>query len=181
MSRNKKRKKKKLRRRNYERQKKSLTNKIVTFDDPILSKACEDVEEDEDLSFIDEMIKILRATDSGVGLAAPQIGVLKRVCLIWPDRQSDDMITLVNPKITFKSKETTTDVEGCLSYPDVFCEVERHDKIEVDDYNYIDEFNNRNSTFSGWEARIVQHEIDHISNPPVCYVGDKWRELNNNN
>ncbi|TDM03973.1 peptide deformylase [Macrococcus carouselicus] len=94
----------------------------------------------------------------GVGIAAPQIGVDLKVALV--DMEEDGILQLVNPVITFYSEEMETDIEGCLSLPDVFGEVPRSVKIEVranDLHGNIVEM-----TAFDDIARVIQHEVDHL-------------------
>lgn len=103
----------------------------------------------------------------GVGLAAPQIGVLKRVITI--DLKEDDDVErpvnfypllMANPEILDKSKEIAKAPEGCLSVPNQRIEVERAESIKV---KFLD-YNNKHVELStsGWLARVIQHEVDHL-------------------
>lgn len=104
----------------------------------------------------------------GAGLAAPQIGVLKRVCIARkfmkdpgsPKRALIEDVVLVNPKVITFSKGKDIDWEGCLSIPNTYGKVERSRKIKV-------RFTNENgtevqTTATGFFARVIQHEIDHL-------------------
>ena len=97
----------------------------------------------------------------GVGLAAPQIGVSKRVIVVDVSKQEGGAppIALVNPRIVDK-RGSVTGEEGCLSFPDLYADVERAATIEVD---AIDA-NGGAFKFSadGYYARVLQHEIDHL-------------------
>ncbi len=92
----------------------------------------------------------------GVGLAAPQIGVLKRVVVV---DAGEGLIELINPVILKQSGETT-DIEGCLSIPGVFGDVTRPEHITV---KALDR-NGKSVTseYSGFTARVICHEIDHL-------------------
>jgi peptide deformylase len=159
-------------RQSAERHKKSLVRMIRTFDDPVLKQLCKTVESLEELDEIKQIRQVLGATDNGIGLAAPQIGVLKKIVAIRPNVKSKRIEVLVNPQIIDFLGQEVEVTEGCLSYPGVYCQVQRHNKIKV---AYKDEaMKNRESVFRDMEAVIVQHEIDHISDPPKCYVGDHW-------
>ncbi len=100
----------------------------------------------------------------GVGLAANQIGVLKQIVTIFfVEKESNKEIqyTLYNPKIISYSSETISMEEGCLSLPEQFSEIERPKKISIE---FLDEKNNLvQKNANGIEARILQHEIDHLS------------------
>lgn len=93
----------------------------------------------------------------GIGLAAPQIGVSKRVIVI---DDGGDAYMMINPKITWKSKELSSFDEACLSVPDEHGEVIRPVSIKV-------KFQDKTGKYKHWKldglkARVVQHEIDHL-------------------
>ena len=100
----------------------------------------------------------------GVGLAANQIGILKQIVTIFfveKERKREIQYTLYNPKIISYSSETISMEEGCLSLPEQFSEIERPKKISLE---FLDEKNNLiKKDVDGIEARILQHEIDHLS------------------
>ena len=152
--------------------KNSLLRMIKTFDDPVLKKICIPVKDISELDCVKQIRQVLSATDNGIGLAAPQIGICKKIVAIRPDIKLGKIRILVNPEILDLFDDPVDVTEGCLSYPGVYCQVKRHKKITV---QYVDEsFENKKSVFRNMEAIIVQHEVDHISNPPVCYVGEHW-------
>jgi peptide deformylase len=109
-----------------------------------------------------EMLLVMYAAE-GVGLAAPQVGVNKRLMVYNEsgDRKKwlDEMI-FVNPSITGLSEATEMGEEGCLSFPDMGGEVDRHKWIKVEAVNLKGKKVKRK--FVGWEARIFQHEYDHL-------------------
>tara|TARA_Y100000310_G_scaffold336092_1_gene419753 strand:- start:8414 stop:8989 length:576 start_codon:yes stop_codon:yes gene_type:complete len=149
-----------------------LLNLIRTFDDPILKVKCKDVETKKDLDVIKTLGKVLSNTTDGVGLAASQIGVTKNVIAIRPDIKDGDITFLINPQIIDFIGEEIEVKEGCLSYPGIFCQVQRHSKITV---QYLDEnMDKQKKTFKDRESVIVQHEMDHTFG--ICKVGDFWRE-----
>lgn len=130
---------------------------IRTKDDEILTKVCKEVKVfDKKLGIlIDDMYDTMKKHD-GVGLAAPQVGILKRVVVI---DVGDERIELVNPVIIAESG-TQVGPEGCLSVPGVFGEVERPNKVTV-------RAQDRNGNFfekSGTEllARAFCHELEHL-------------------
>ena len=100
----------------------------------------------------------------GVGLAANQIGILKQIVTIFfieKESKQEIQYTLYNPKIISYSSETIAMEEGCLSLPEQFSEIERPKKISLE---FLDEKNNLiKKNADGIEARILQHEIDHLS------------------
>ena len=100
----------------------------------------------------------------GVGLAANQIGILKEIVTVsFVDQNNKNQIeySLFNPNIISYSKEKVMMEEGCLSLPNQFAEIERSEKITLE---YLDEKNSLvKKQANGIEARILQHEIDHLS------------------
>lgn len=96
----------------------------------------------------------------GVGLSANQIGINERVFVMMSDIETEETITCFNPKIIKESKEMISYKEGCLSYPDVFLDIERPSKIVV---KYEDEGKELHKIkLEGFIARIFQHEYDHM-------------------
>jgi peptide deformylase len=104
----------------------------------------------------------------GAGLSANQMGVSKRMCVVRnffkdpqnPDKILSEDIVLINPKIVSRSKETEVDWEGCLSVPDVYGKVERFQKVKVSALGV--DGKDIKLKVSGFLARTVQHEIDHL-------------------
>jgi peptide deformylase len=144
---------------------------IRKFNDPALSTPCEPVLAGDPLLFIADMKAVLRQQKNGVGLAAPQIGVLKAACVIWHQRKGGECIVMLNPLILRASREFVTEKEGCLSYPGVFAPVERHQWVEV---AWDDRATGQTvRVFTGFQGRVVQHELDHLDG--ICRVGDAWR------
>jgi len=103
-------------------------------------------------NLIDTMISNL-----GVGLAAPQCGVLKQMIIVLIDGTSQ---VLINPEIVFKSEEKVTDKEGCLSFNGEFYDIPRAKEVIVK-YKNLSGHPIRES-HTGLVARILQHEIDHL-------------------
>jgi peptide deformylase len=99
----------------------------------------------------------------GVGLAAVQIGVQKRVIVADPTRGEEEKkpIAMINPELVWVSDEQATVEEGCLSIPEITEEVERPEKVRV---RYLDlDGEAREVEAGGLLARVLQHEIDHIN------------------
>ena len=119
--------------------------------------------EKEDIEISKKMMKIM-IDAPGVGLAANQIGILKQIVTVNffnHDKQIETKYTLFNPKIISYSKDAIVMEEGCLSFPKQFAEVERSKEIELEFLNEKNELIKKQA--SGIEARILQHEIDHLS------------------
>jgi peptide deformylase len=108
------------------------------------------------------MFKVMYAAE-GVGLAAPQVGVNKRLMVYNPSGDAQKWLeetVLVNPKIVEYSDAKDTAIEGCLSFPDMSGEVIRSKWIKVQATNLKGKTIKKK--FTGWEARIFQHEYDHL-------------------
>ena len=113
-------------------------------------------------NLMDDMLETMYAAP-GIGLAAVQIGILKRVIVIdlSKDVEKKEPLFIVNPEITFKSKELTSYEEGCLSIPDQFAEVKRPISCKI---NFLDyEGNKKEIDAEGLLATCIQHEIDHLN------------------
>ena len=140
---------------------------ILSFNDDVLRQEAQPVDEfTEDLRIlVEDMIATMRAAP-GVGLAAPQIGVSKRVIVVEFGSEEDESIpeslyVLVNPEIIQQSKNNVSGIEGCLSVPGYAGEVERAEVVTV---RAKDQFGKKVKIRAhGWLARIFQHEIDHIN------------------
>jgi peptide deformylase len=134
-----------------------------TYGDAVLRAKSERVTEREpDLETVcRDMAETMRA-ERGVGLAAPQVGISKRIAVINPEPDNEKtLLRLVNPRIVAVSEETETLEEGCLSVPGIRGEVARHVWVEV---VYEDEKGvERKLKAEGLLARIVQHELDHLN------------------
>ena len=130
---------------------------IVKMGDPLLRKISRPVENfDEKLhTLLDDMVETLHAV-GGLGLAAPQVGVLKRVCIVEYD---DKLYELVNPMLV-KSSGKCVDNEGCLSVVGFRGLVERPEKIVVEyfDRNGV----KQTQRAEGYFARVFLHEMDHL-------------------
>jgi peptide deformylase len=114
---------------------------------------------------IQELIANLRETmyaAEGVGIAAPQVNILERVCIIGkeatPNKETD--IVLINPTLERISRSTNTDTEGCLSIPKIYGEVKRPKDIRV--HALDGEGNSISFDAHDFFARVIQHEVDHL-------------------
>ncbi len=131
---------------------------IRTFGDPVLKSRSAPVKDfDEALEHLaEEMMRVMREAE-GVGLAANQIGRLKR---IFVATHEDEQYAIVNPMIEERSETTEKDIEGCLSIPETRVEVERPTAVTVSGQNPSGEPVRVEA--EGLLARIFQHEIDHL-------------------
>ncbi|MDV7337955.1 peptide deformylase [Terasakiella sp. A23] len=138
--------------------------KILTAPDPVLKKKAQPVEEvtDDIRTLLDDMVETMYDAP-GIGLAAPQVGVLKTVIVIDVTKDEDEpfVYKMVNPEIVWSSDELGTYEEGCLSVPESYSEVERPERVKV---RYLDE-NGQSMEVEcdGLLATCVQHEIDHLN------------------
>ena len=145
---------------------------IVAYGNPILNQPSFKVDiQNEDISnLIDDLWETMYNAN-GVGLAAPQIGVLKQIFIIDFDYFKEEesfnkseiekfQQVFINPKITDEYGENFLFSEGCLSIPDISEELSRKNTLKIE---FLDEkFNLKKITCSGVIARVIQHEYDHL-------------------
>jgi peptide deformylase len=136
---------------------------IITAPDPRLKAKAKPVANVDDSvrRLMDDMLETMYLAP-GIGLAAPQVGVSKRVIVVdvSKDENKREPVALANPAIVSKSEELAKFEEGCLSVPDHFAEVERSAKVRV---RYLDRDNEiREREFEGLLATVIQHEMDHL-------------------
>jgi peptide deformylase len=140
---------------------------ILKYGSPILRKHSSIVtDEDNPIQISGNLFETLKK-DGGIGLAAPQAGILKRAFVIDTSSMTEDNKGFekyeqffLNPEILWQSSEEVYFQEGCLSIPGIFEDVLRADKIRV---RYSDiNFNTIEEEFDGIKARIFQHEYDHL-------------------
>ena len=136
-----------------------MVREIRKYPDPILKKKCPEVKKitPEIKKLAEEMIEILEKSN-GVGLAAPQIGELKRVIVVQTERKPE---VFINPQVVKKSRETVTTEEGCLSFPGIWLKIKRAKEVEVQALDK--EGKEVQIKAEGIPARILQHEIDHLN------------------
>jgi len=140
---------------------------ITTFPEEVLRQDAEPVEVfDKDLAkLIDDMVDTMREAP-GVGLAAPQIGISKRIIVVEFGDEADETVpnqlyVMINPEIIKESNEKIPGIEGCLSVPGVVGNVDRSHVVTVRGQNIHGKPIKIRA--QGWLARIFQHEIDHIN------------------
>lgn len=137
---------------------------IVPFGDPILRKKCKPVEQinERTIKLLDNLKDTLYAKEGRAGLAAPQIGMLRRIVVM---DCGDGFIELINPVITHASGEQTG-TEGCLSYPGYIGVVKRAQKVVVETMNRLGETVTMEA--EGYLALCIQHEVDHLDG--ILYI-----------
>ena len=139
-------------------------NKILYVPDPILRQTSKKIKKitSKEIDISKKMIDLMLKAP-GVGLAANQIGILKKIVTInLPDENNEKnkIYTLFNPIITSYSKKKVIMEEGCLSLPEQFAEIERPKNISLQYLNEKNQLIKKN--VEGVESRILQHEIDHL-------------------
>lgn len=146
--------------------------------DEILAKKSKEVEviDDKIKQLAQDMLDTMYKSD-GIGLAACQVGMLKRMIVydiryIEEDGKKEGHV-LINPKITSRSKDMVEVEEGCLSFPEVYKNVLRHEKITVE-YTDLDG-KKKKINAKDMEAIVLQHEIDHLDG--IVFL-DRYEEQN---
>ncbi len=140
-----------------------MLRKILTEPDPILRKKCEPLEKVDDnvRKLMNEMLDIMYKAP-GIGLAAIQIGILKRLVVIdiSKEKEKKDPLFLINPEIMSRSETKSVYEEGCLSLPGQFAEVERPSECIL---KYLDlDGKEKNLKAKGLLSTCIQHEVDHL-------------------
>ncbi len=132
--------------------------KVRLYSNPILRKKCPEVEEvDKEIKkLLDDMADTMYH-DEGIGLAAPQVGVLKRAIVV---DVGEGLTALANPKILWRQGKATGP-EGCLSLPGIFLKIKRSQEVIVEGIDKNGE--TKQIGAAGLYARTLQHEIDHLN------------------
>ena len=139
---------------------------IVKYPHPALRAKSAEIEK-EDFADADQIARRMLALmyeANGVGLAAPQVGINKRLMVFNPEGKKEkwlDEVILVNPKIVESSTGVDVATEGCLSFPGMNGEVQRHKWIKVEATSTRGK--KIKKKYQGWVARIFQHEFDHLN------------------
>jgi peptide deformylase len=153
---------------------------ILIHPDPRLKKVCPPVSEvtDEVRALADDMLETMYDAP-GIGLAAPQVGVLTRLIVldcVKEEGEAPRPIVMINPEVVAASDEVNTYEEGCLSIPDQYAEVTRPAEVEL---RWTDvDGHERREGFGGLWATCVQHEIDHLNGKLfIDYLGAMRRQM----
>ena len=141
-----------------------LEFRLTLYPDPVLRKPARPVEAFDDVlrDTVRGMLELMYRSQ-GVGLAAPQVGLDRRILVLNPSgdpQQSDQELALVNVTILERSGPVTLYEEGCLSFPQIYGEVKRPDRCKVRAYTPDGEPIERE--FEGFPSRVIQHEYDHL-------------------
>jgi len=135
---------------------------VIIKDKIKLQEKCSPVSIKEGEEIGVRLLHELRESENGIGLAANQIGIQKRVCVV----NVKEPLVLINPKIVEKSKEQFIFPEGCLSFPDSKIKTIRHESIVVEADNHQGKLSfsaNSKNIDDAFECVCVQHEIDHLN------------------
>ena len=153
---------------------------ILIHPDPRLKKICDPVDDlsDELRMLAEDMLETMYDAP-GIGLAAPQVGVLSRLIVldcIKDENEEPRPMVMFNPEVIAASDEKNTYEEGCLSIPDQFADVTRPKIVDV---RWIGlDGKEHTETFDGLWATCVQHEIDHLNGKLfIDYLGAMKRQL----
>ncbi|MFZ1479266.1 MAG: peptide deformylase [Paracoccaceae bacterium] len=151
---------------------------ILIHPDPRLKKACDPVTDitEEVKRLAEDMLETMYAAP-GIGLAAPQVGVTRRVLVMdcIKDGPPEPMV-LINPQTVWASEDVSTYEEGCLSIPDQYAEVRRPSAVTVR-WTGLDGAEEER-TFGGLWATCVQHEMDHLDGKLfIDYLGPLKRQM----
>ncbi len=132
---------------------------IVKHPNPILEQQCETVTKfDKKLAvLLDDMHETMLEND-GVGIAAPQVNVAQRIAIV-DFNEGQEPIEMINPELALY-EGAETDIEGCLSFPGIFGEVERYDHIKIKAQERDGSWYELEA--EGYEARAILHEMDHL-------------------
>jgi peptide deformylase len=146
---------------------------IKKYPESILRKKCQEIK--EITPEIKELILNMAETmlkNQGIGLAAPQVEVLKKLIVVGTEKGP---LAFINPKVIKKSKETEIGEEGCLSFPGIWLKIKRAKGVEIESLNEMGEkicFKTE-----GLPARIFQHEIDHLDGILFIDRLNLWQKL----
>ena len=136
---------------------------VIIAPDPRLKVKCPPVDavDDEVRRLMDDMLETMYHVP-GIGLAAPQVGVHKRVIVVDASRKDEDPapVKLANPELVWASDKLGTYEEGCLSLPEYYAEVTRPNRVRVRYLDYDGEI--REIEAEGVFATCIQHEMDHL-------------------
>lgn len=146
---------------------------IVKYPDSVLRKKCKPVAEitQKEIELFNEMLHLMH-TYSGIGLAAPQVGIPFRIFVT--DIGEGKLIKLANPSIV-KTKGGDKMAEGCLSLPEINVEIKRPSEIVVVGLNESGKVVEIKA--KGLLARVIQHEIDHLNGKLIIDYAGMWKKM----
>jgi len=136
------------------------SDNIRLFGDPVLREESKEITElGPELERLSKLMFEVMDREGGIGLAAPQIGIQRKI-MVWRHPETEQGYVLLNPRIVERSEETVTASEGCLSLPGHSMDVERAERVVVEAVDLRGEPVTIEA--AGLLARIMQHEIDHL-------------------
>ena len=139
----------------------SLEFQVTLYPSPVLRTPAEPLDAfDEELAAIIEAMLDRMRESRGVGLAAPQVGLKKRLLVLNHTGEEGDDLALVNPEILGTSGPRSTYEEGCLSFPGIYGEVSRPERVRLKACTPAGE--SFEAEYSGFQSRVIQHEMDHL-------------------
>ncbi|MEM1385187.1 MAG: peptide deformylase [Pseudomonadota bacterium] len=158
-----------------------MIRQILIHPDPRLKKSCETVSvvDDSIRALMDDMLETMYEAP-GIGLAAPQIGVLQRVVVVDCTRRDEgetpEPLCMANPEVVAASEELREYEEGCLSIPEIYAPISRPDTVTI---RYIDrDGTTTERAFDGIWSTCIQHEIDHLNGRLfIDYLGPMRRRM----
>ncbi|MCE9595537.1 MAG: peptide deformylase [Planctomycetes bacterium] len=138
-----------------------LQFRLTLYPEPVLRKVADGVAayDDELRATVRAMFDLMYASN-GVGLAAPQVGMAKRILVLNPTGKPEDELALINVSIVDRTGENTLYEEGCLSFPGIYAEVKRPERCRVK--AWAPDGASIEREFDGFVSRIIQHEYDHL-------------------
>jgi peptide deformylase len=151
---------------------------LVTYPDPLLKQISNPVEKiDSELQkFMDDMVDTMYVED-GIGLAAVQVGVLKRILVMDIEQREGEKnpIFIINPEIVSTSEEESSYGEGCLSFPGERVEIIRPAHVHI---KYLDYYGNHQELKAeGLKATCIQHEMDHLNGITIIDHASKTKKI----
>lgn len=153
---------------------------VLEYDLKFLRKASEEIPLNELGRKAQEIYTQLRNAyinlGGGAGLAAPQIGIYKRVFIWSPDRKLESLKVAINPIVYYKTSNIIPSTEGCYSIPQKLYEVDRLQEIYMEYYD--ENFKFKSKTFFDFEAIVIQHEYDHLNGCLICDKGSLKKQFN---
>lgn len=140
---------------------KSLEFEITLYPAPVLRKPAAAVEAfDEELQETVDAMYVRMRESEGVGLAAPQVGIKRQILVLNHTGEEGDDLTLINPEILKLSGPREVMEEGCLSFPSIYGQVSRPDRLKLKAQKVDGE--SFEATYEGFISRVIQHEMDHL-------------------
>lgn len=137
-----------------------MTYRLIESDSPLLTIPLSGCSKDLNRKELKENLIETMENFTGIGLSANQCGIMERAFIMYSDVKKKEIIACFNPKIIYESEEKIFMDEGCLTYPGLWIKVKRPEGIEV---TYEDENGEKQEkAMFGLEARVFQHEYDHM-------------------